>query len=232
MSRPAEGIDPVPDNEVQEYSSAKPSSPAKPRAHELSEEDFYAQQASETAERWRQKQNEIERQHHVAMRPVQEKLERAKKLVKESGVDKACASLLEIMWHWPSWSKRDDWKVDVGISDIFGSDNNTDDKEICWSEDGAHYKLHLKTSRYSHDSSRYGDILLFVNEILVLELDVSQELEDEYSRWRPFGVSAFRAGPWMVQINDLEGRLRASQQESLRANNLKYYSDKARNIDV
>lgn len=65
-----------------------------------------------------------------------------------------------------------------------------------------------------------------------MHLDVSSRLSDEYCIWRVFGVSAFKAGPWMPQLNELAGRLRIADEQWKRDHEKQLYGEKAGNIEL
>lgn len=66
----------------------------------------------------------------------------------------------------------------------------------------------------------------------VWTLDVSQDFNSEYDEWKVYGVSAFKAGPWMAQINDLAGRLEIADRQWLRDHDKKFWGEKAAQIEL
>jgi len=64
-----------------------------------------------------------------------------------------------------------------------------------------------------------------------MTLDVSQRVTSEYYLRKVFDVSAFKAGRWMAQINDLAGELRIAEGQSRRDYERSLYEEKARNIE-
>jgi hypothetical protein len=67
-----------------------------------------------------------------------------------------------------------------------------------------------------------------------MHLDVVQRSRPgaEYSSWGVTNVSAFKAGPWMLQLNELAGRLRIADQQWKREHEKQFYGEKAGNIEL
>jgi hypothetical protein len=143
------------------------------------------------------------------MQPDLEKVAKAKRLIAESGVGDAACDILRIMWHWPSWSKLGNWKAPLTIENLDGGDTTAKPhafrggKWLAWCWAGSNFRLELEVSaNHSGGDRELGDLRLFVNEVDVLHLDVSQGLDDRSGSWAVFGVSGFRAGHWMAALNE------------------------------
>lgn len=59
---------------------------------------------------YRAVEEELKKEQESAVADAKEKIAAAEKLISETGLDHALLKLLEEMWHWPSWSKRDDFE--------------------------------------------------------------------------------------------------------------------------
>src|SRR5262249_35656452 len=98
--------------------------PAK--SEPIKDEERMTQAAVVVKERWEQERDDVERAHREEMRPIQEKLEKARKLVDQSGVGIAACDVARIMLHWPTWSQRKDWKPPVLVEDLKGGEAERD----------------------------------------------------------------------------------------------------------
>lgn len=227
--------------------SSSPPAPVAPANREPSpppplpvpEEDRLAQEAAEMNAHWDEERRAVERTHYDEMQPIKEKLAKARQLVDKSGVGDAARDILRIMWHWPSWSKRDDWKMPVPVEGLDGGrtprhkHGGREGSWLSWTFDGEQYQLELTINpNYTGDAADIGDLKLTVGGEPVMHLDVSQRLGDEYDSWGVFGVSAFKAGPWMVRLNDLAGRLRIADRQGLRDHEKLFYGEKAGKIEL
>ena len=109
---------------------------------------------------------------------------------------------------------------------------NEKGKWLAWDWQGSRIKLQLDISHNSGWDFNTGKLHISVDNVEVAVLDVSQRLTAEYDAWTFSDVSAFRAGPWMSQLNDLAGQLRIAKSQSRRDSERSLYEDKARNIEL
>lgn len=203
------------------------------------EEECFAEEAAEMREKWAAEEEVVWSAHHAAMQPDLAKLAKAKRLVAESGVGDAACDILRIIWHWPSWSKLDNWTAPLAIENLNGAntaakpDAVRGGKWLAWRWAGSNFRLELEVSaNHTGGDSELGDLRLYVNEVDVLHLDVSQELGDNCESWSVFGVSGFRAGRWMTELNEIAGHLRIADSNWSRAQDREFYSKQAENIEL
>ncbi|MCB2228391.1 MAG: hypothetical protein KQH53_17055 [Desulfarculaceae bacterium] len=210
-----------------------------PPVESTNEDERFAKEAIEAHERWERERQAVEQAHYEEMRPIKEHLEKARQLVIESGVGEAACSILRIMWHWPSKSERDDWQTPIPVDGLDGGQiprrehGALGGKSLGWTWDGDTYQMALEIRKnYTDDDFETGDLRMWVADAMVMHLDVSLQLSDGYDSWRVFGVSAFKAGPWMAQLNELAGRLRVAEGQGLRDYEKEFYGEKAKKIDL
>jgi hypothetical protein len=206
---------------------------------ELSEEDRFVSEAAEVSSRWKDERRRVERAHDTDMKQIRNKLEMAKALVDKSGVGTSTCTILELMGNWPSWSKQPNWVPPIDIKFLSGGElakGNNDrinGRWIEWHWEQNAFRLELSRNRnYFGDDTDTGDIRLNFNGEIVLHLDCSKKCENERDNWEVFGISAFKAGAWMEQINDLAGRLIIADRQHLREFERKFYGEKAENIEL
>lgn len=181
---------------------------------QLPEEERLAQEAAAVRDHWDKERQADKQVHEDEMQPVHEKLQKAYELVEDSGVSEAACDIFGIMWHWPSSSKRDDWKWYMPVENLDGGETPgrgaENDKWLAWTWEGEPYRLELTVlTVYRDDRHQTGDLKLTVGEELVMHLDVSRH-GDEYGwlKWSAFAVSALKVGAWMAKLNEFAGRLR------------------------
>jgi len=196
--------------------------------------------------RWDQERANIDSAHRKRMTVIQEKLMKARKMLVESGVSESMTDILRVMWHWPSWSKRDEknWKIPEGlegeITELDGSEGHEpaegvkQRKWIEWRWQDTLFKIQLdEFPNYTGGGSPIGSLCLWVNEKKVLGLDVSLESKSgaEYNNWVMFGVDSLKVDDWMEKIVDLAGRLRIAEEDWRRRYDEDFYGKKAGNVD-
>lgn len=202
----------------------------------LSEDERLAGAAADAQARWADEFRAVEKAHSESMLPIKDKLEKARQLVTRSGVGDAACDILRIMWHWPSWSKRDDWKIPMPIAGLDGGKyDGQQGTWLGWNWGNVPFRLESTVSASSYmpeDSSILGDLKLIVDGDLVMYLKVKQQLGDEYDTWRMYSVDALKAGPWMAQVNELAGRLRIANSQRYRDTERNSLVEKAQKIEL
>jgi len=217
MARPAEGVE-----------SSREVAEPKPAA--LSDEEAYARDAAEMAGKWEREQREAEKAQHAAMQPMREKIAKAEKLIKQSGVGESCCDLIEKTSHWSSWLKRQDWHPPNLMTDVSAEERGWLQRWVAWTYGGTKYRLELDAHNAYEGEGYFGNLALSVNNAPVLDITVSGG--GEFIRWHMIGVNAFRAGPWMVQVNDLAGQLRNADRAATHGRDLDRTQETANRIDL
>ncbi len=166
--------------------------------------------------------NEPEEASANEQEAIQDRLAKARDLVNKSGVDSAACDILRMIHHWPS-----PLEVDRGCAPpLVGPLNDgkmpaqsrggREGKWFGWSCKGVPYRLELSVSPSSsaafNDDLDTGELRLWVENELVMHLNVLKRVEVEYDQWTPLGVSALRPGSWMLRLNELAACLRATNE--------------------
>jgi hypothetical protein len=209
------------------------------QTEESDDDERFAQEALEVKAQWDNKQYAVEQMHNDHMQAIQEHLQKARQLIHKSGVGTAVCDILKIMWHWPSWSQREDWQPPVPVDDLNGGKKPSHDNEgregkwIRWTWKGERYQLELvERSNYTGEDNTSGDLRFWVNGDLMMCLDVYQRMEDEYDTWNVLGVSELHPGSWMALANELAGRLRIADRQNLLEHERSFYGEKAEKIEL
>lgn len=208
----------------------------------LSDDDRLALEAAEVNSRWADERARVERLHSEEMEPIMLRLSRAKALVDKSGVGDSICFLFKTMRSWPLYSTRPDWVMPIDIEQFSGGETPNDKnvaRPVVWLDwSWMQFQFRLEWARNTNwdGGTDTGNLKLSVNGELVLHLDVSEERVDDYGfredYWKVYGVSAFKAGPWMTQVNELAGRLKILDRDFLRDHERKFYGEKAKNIEL
>jgi hypothetical protein len=149
---------------------------------------------------------------------IQDRLAKARDLVNKSGVDSAACDILGMIHHWPSLLVADNGRAPLPVGPLnegrspAQSRGGREGKWFGWSLKSVPYRLELSVSPSSaafDDDLDTGDLRLWVENELVMHLNVLKRTEVEYDQWTPLGVSALRPGSWMLRLNELATCLRA-----------------------
>ena len=156
---------------------------------------------------------------------AQERINRAKALVDQSGLGPALVTLLEHTKHWPTWSQRDDFKKWVGfpIEEVLAKEQRIQEKYstektiiVLFIYKGGRYGIIFTDNGTTHmpdgDLSRSGKVEFIANGETVLGLDV--HLNDaEFATWRYFSVNALNVGPWSKVLIEIAAHIRAHERD-------------------
>jgi len=195
------------------------------------------QQAIANARRAREQAEQDERlalkRQHKSMEAVRDKLERAKKYMNETGLDRAIPEVWEMANYWPHWVKLPDkWTPPDGVTDIHGGGDMKDARvEFRW--DNHHYSMHFveKFNYLPDDDEQLGEITLAIDGEAVCTIGCAQGFET-YDSWRFSGVEALKVGPWMSDFVALASHLRSHQGASIQKTLDDIERDRASRIDL
>jgi hypothetical protein len=156
---------------------------------------------------------------------AQERINRAKALVDQSGLGQALVTLLEHTKHWPTWSQRDDFKHWVGfpIEEVLAKEQRTQEKYsstktiiVLFIYRGGRYGIVFTdngtTSMPDGDLFRSGKVEFVANGEIVLGLDVHLD-NGEFAQWHYFTVNALNMGPWSKALIEIAAHIRAHERD-------------------
>jgi hypothetical protein len=158
-------------------------------------------------------------EEQAALVDAKRKVEKATEFVRKADLDGALCELLQEVYHWASWSKRDDWATlsnrnlqnveCVGGGDGQGERNSR--KTIELEADGQRYTLTLNISPSYGEGDPLGELSLTVDGDTVFVVDVSQDISADYDRWRPFRVSVLKHGDWIARLVEWQEIIRTNR---------------------
>lgn len=186
----------------------------------------YALAASRVNRQWDEKERKVEAAHARQIMAATERLERARRLVEDSGVGEAVISALRLMWHWPELQAKKEWFRPAGMSELFLDPSPVDASDslvvISWIWDDRHYRLDLslpaeqKNDEQQENDVHGGLLTLWVEGESVITLDVENPAGGPMERWVMSGVDALNAGPWMPEFVEIIERLKSAEAEKQR----------------
>ena len=149
-----------------------------------------------------------------------EKVQAAERLVAESGIDRALLRLLEEFWHWPTWSKRDDFgnHCNLRLENLDAVSIKTETEEgIRIAFDYRQVPLtfqFVESKSYSPDYTKYGTISLLERAAPVISISVYHDLEKhrEYYQWSKLSTDQLAPGEWMLRIVEMEAEIESSKK--------------------
>ena len=148
--------------------------------------------------------------------------EKARDLVRKSGVDSAACDILGLIQYWPNVREANNGQPPLP----FGAMNEgrmpaqrrgeRDGRWVSWLWNGIAYRMELRmspdNSSVFEDDLNIGDLRLWVDGEAVMHLNVLKRAEVQHDRWTPFAVSALRPGSWMLRLNELAACLRIANE--------------------
>ncbi len=206
---------------------APPPTPSPPPAPLLPGQQF-ADAARDAHLRRQSELAAAETSRDAEVAEAQALIEQAEALLGDSGVIDATLSALSEVWHWPSWSKRDDWQAPVPATDLRGRDGGG----VEWTWEATAFGIRLEERSIAGYEDAYGVVTLWANGAEVLVLDVKRSPRDEYDRWTYVGVCGLVPGDWMAGIVDFAGAADVANELSRQSNLATYYMERSRKITL
>jgi hypothetical protein len=168
-------------------------------------------------------------------------VDEAKKIVEQSGLGRALApTLIEHTYHWPSWSKREDFLkwVHFPATAIAASEEKAGKetiKGILFTYQGQRHGMRFvdegSFTLPDGDSSRHGRVDFVVDGETVLGLNIAPD-QGEYSRWRWFNLYAFKAGAWSRRLLEIAAHIEHGSRRSSNEWREKDAIERAKNIKL
>lgn len=151
---------------------------------------------------------------------AKKKIEAADRLVSETGLDNALLTLLKEMWHWPSWSQREDFSeykyLDVNLINAEEDKTEKEDlKRIKFEYSGNEYLFEFIEDRSYFDGTKWGRIILTIGDHQLISLRVYHDLDrhGEYDDWSKLSVDGLQPGEWITHIIEMELKTKQSRED-------------------
>jgi hypothetical protein len=134
------------------------------------------------------------------------KIKNAEEFILESGLDESFLNVLKHIWHWASWSQRDDFKQWAAFvpANIIGQKGSVSGWNLSF--DFADHRF--KFSFQQHDSYdyeyRFAGVSLDFDGLRVLEMGCSAYVNRDYSDWEYSSVKGLVIGDWVQSIVEMD----------------------------
>jgi len=151
--------------------------------------------------------------------PAQEKIERAEKFMIDTGMDESIPKIVKHIWHWASWSQDDSIKqyTAFDVSDISGEKNGLKEWNLSFEYNECRYQFIFREQEsYCDDGSQYSDMSLIFNDVKVLEIDCSSNLDRRYDEWSYLSVKFLVIGDWVHSVVEMDELIELYDLKSLR----------------
>ncbi|MEE8439088.1 MAG: hypothetical protein V3S07_05825 [Micropepsaceae bacterium] len=190
-------------------------------------EENYANRAASASLESKRRMEQMQREHYSAMQSMQKRSRRAQELVESSGVSDSACELFLIARRWHrDWLRRER-EGTIAPERLVLPENleqlviDQDGAWLNWVDDGAHFRLEL--------DKRLNRFTLFVEDHNVLCFDASGDAKLGHLKARD--VVSFRAGDWMMRLNDAVGEIRIADLKALHADEFDVFGQKMENIN-
>jgi len=190
-------------------------------------EENYAKRASSAALESKRRMEQMQRAHENAIQEMQKRTRKAQELVESSGVSHAACELFLIARRWHrDWLRRE--RDGTITPERLVLPENLEqliiDQEgawLNWVDDGARFRLEF--------DKRLNRFTLFVEDHNVLCFDASGD--PKLGHLNAGDVVSFRAGDWMMRLNDAVGEVRIADLKALHAEESDAFGQKMQKIN-
>ena len=178
---------------------------------------------------------------NIEAQQAKQLIQKARDLIRRSGIGDALTILLEEVKYWPTWSERDDLvkSVHFPATDIYAKKESKEEPFKRTTTTTAYFKygdkpyglvFEDKGPSYIPDgeSSMNGTLDFVAGDTVVLSLNVSNDVEGH--EWRWFDLNAVTIGPWTKDLLEIAAHIKVANADSRRHFNEKSDIDKAKKI--
>jgi len=198
---------------------------AAPLESQIENQKSYQEMLIDSVKRFRKEFHEISKkasqENEATISDARKKIEAAETLISQTGLDKALLALLKEMWHWPSWSQRDDFDdykyLDVNlISAVEEQTEKESIKRITFEYSGDEYLFDFFEDNSHFDGTKWGRIVVSIGETKLISLRVYHDLDShrEYDEWSKLNVDGLLLGEWITHIIEMEENAKLSRENS------------------
>ena len=214
--------------------------PPKPK----DEDEFHADAAAQMTRRLEEQAREAQLRHEQRIAEIDRTIEKARRLVAESGIGTAAVDLLATMWHWPVLARNRDWTRPAGLHELdyrppsaaeaeAAAEGPPGPKVLVWLWDGRPYRMEIDAAaaRVENDELK-ASLVLVVEDDEVLELDVARPQGAAEELWTVADVAALVAGDWMAEFVAFAAKLKQADEEKHRQMQFERLGAKAARIEL
>jgi hypothetical protein len=193
------------------------------------------------AEYRRDYETRLQSRPNNSVQQARQVIQKARDLIRRSGIGDALTLLLEEVKYWPSWSQRDDLikLVHFPATDIRAREeskeepfNRTTTKTVSFMYGDKPYGLVFEDRGPSYlpdgEPIRNGTLDFIAEDAVVLSLNVSNDADGH--EWHWFDLNALNIGAWTKDLLEIAAHINVATEDSRRHFNEKSDIDKAKKI--
>jgi hypothetical protein len=193
------------------------------------------------AEYRRDYETRLQSRPNIEAQQARQVVQKARDLIRESGIGDALTLLLQEVRYWPSWSQRDDLikSLHFPATDIRAREESkqepfgritTTTAYFIYGDKPYGLMFEDRGPSYNPDGEpiRKGALDFIAEDAVVLSLNVSSDADGH--EWHWFDLNALNIGPWTKDLLEIAAYINIATKDSLRHFNEKSDIDKAKKI--
>ena len=178
---------------------------------------------------------------NIEAQQARQVVQKARDLIRHSGIGDALTLLLEEVKYWPSWSQRDDLikSVHFPATDIRAREESKEEPfkratttTVSFMYGNKPYGLVFEDRGPSYlpegEPIRNGTLDFIAEDAVVLSLNVSNDADGH--EWHWFDLNALNIGAWTKDLLEIAAHINVATEDSRRHFNEKSDIDKAKKI--
>ena len=193
------------------------------------------------AEYRRDYETRLQSRPNIEAQQARQLIQKARDLIRKSGMGDALTLLLAEVKYWPSWSQRDDLikLVHFPATDIRAREESKEEPfkratttTVSFMYGNKPYGLVFEDRGPSYlpegEPIRNGTLDFIAEDAVVLSLNVSNDADGH--EWHWFDLNALNIGPWTKDLLEIAAHIKVANADSRRQFNEKSDIDKAKKI--
>jgi hypothetical protein len=193
------------------------------------------------AEYRRDYETRLQSRPNIEAQQARQLIQKARDLIRKSGMGDALTLLLEEVKYWPSWSQRDDLikLVHFPATDIRAREESKEEPfkratttTVSFMYGNKPYGLVFEdrgpSSLADGEPIRNGTLDFIAEDAVVLSLNVSNDADGH--EWHWFDLNALNIGAWTKDLLEIAAHINVATEDSRRHFNEKSDIDKAKKI--
>lgn len=193
------------------------------------------------AEYRRDYETRLQSRPNIEAQQARQVVQKARDLIRQSGIGDALTLLLQEVKYWPSWSQRDDLikSVHFPATNIRAREESKEEPfksttttTVYFIYGDKPYGLVFEDRGPSYipdgEPIRNGTLDFIAEDAVVLSLNVSSDADGH--EWHWFDLNALNIGPWTKDLLEIAAYINIATKDSLRHFNEKSDIDKVKKI--
>jgi hypothetical protein len=208
----------------------------------MSARSISSDELAKTLEQYRRDyETRLQSRPNIQAQQARQLIQKARDLIRQSGIGDALTILLKEVKYWPSWSQRDDLvkSVHFPATDIRTKEESKEEPfkrmtttAVYFAYGDKPYGLVFEDRGLSYlpdgEPSRNGTLDFIAEDAIVLSLNVSNHADGH--EWHWFDLNALTIGPWTKDLLEIAAHIKVA--DSRQHFNEKSDIDKAKKISL